>query len=55
MNKAAAAKENCQDIQNSNISPYQNQQASGRTLKKLAHSLLQSPWMKQFVLAKMVK
>ena len=55
MNKAAAAKENCQDIQNSNISPYQNRQASGRTLKKLARSLLQSWWMKQFVLAKVAK
>ena len=43
MNKAAAAKENCQDIQSTNITPYQNRQACGRTLKKLAFSLPQSP------------
>ena len=28
MNKAAAAKKNCQDIQSMNILPYQNRQAS---------------------------
>ena len=55
MNKEAAAKENCQGIQSINISPYQNLQASGRALKKLAHSLPQSLWKKQFVLAKMAK
>ena len=55
MNNAAAAKENCQDIQCTNISPYQNKQACGRALKKLAHSLLQSPRKKQFALAKMTK
>ena len=55
MNKAAAAKENCQDIQSTNISPYQNKQACGRALKKLARSLLQSPQKKQFALAKMTK
>ena len=46
MNKEAAAKENCQGIQSINISPYQNLQASGRALKKLAHSLPQSLWKK---------
>ena len=37
MDKAATAKENYQDIQSTNISPYQNRQASGRALKNLAH------------------
>ena len=37
MDKAAAAKENYQDIPSTNISPYQNRQASGRALEKLAH------------------
>ena len=55
MNKAAAAKGNCQDIQSTNISPYQNRQACGRTLKKLAHLLLWSPRKKRLVLAKMAK
>ena len=43
MNKAAAAEENCQDIQSMNISPYQNRQAGRRALKKLARLLPQSP------------
>ena len=55
MNKAVAAKENCQDIQSTNISPYQNRQASGRALKKLARSLPQSPRKKRLFLAKMAK
>ena len=55
MNKVAAAKKNYQDIQGTNISLYQNQRASGRALKKLARSLLQSPGKKRFVLAKMAK
>ena len=43
MNKARAAKENCQDIQSTNISPHQNRQSSRKALKKLARSLPQSP------------
>ena len=35
INKAAAAKENFQDIQSTNISPYQNKRTCGRALKKL--------------------
>ena len=55
MNKAAAEKENFQDIQSTNISPYQNRQASGRVLKKLARLLPQSPPKKRLVLAKTAK
>ena len=55
MNKAAAAEENCQDIQSTDISPYQNRQAGRGALKKLAHSLPQSPRKMRFVLAKMAK
>ena len=55
MNKAAAAEENCQDIESMNILLYQNRQPSGRALKKLACSLPQFLQKKRFVLAKMAK
>ena len=55
MKNAAAEKENCQDVQSTNNSPYQNRKASERALKRLAHSLTQSPQKKPFVLVKMAK